>query len=282
MNILKRHKTFEGETIFCEHESSSTKTKMKFSAFLPKDIEQIDSAIIWLSGLTCNEENFITKAGAQKYLAGTNTMIICPDTSPRGLDLKGEDESYDFGTGAGFYVNATKAPYDTNYNMYDYITKDLVKLLKEEFNVTNLSISGHSMGGHGALVIALRTDIFKSVSAFSPILNPTNVAWGQKALAGYLGDNKEDWSQYDTTELYLSKQENNKEHPNPFNTKVLIEQGLDDEFLKEQLGLDRFEEITKENKHIQINKRAGYDHSYYFISSFIGDHVGFHLENLNN
>ena len=274
MKILKRHKTFEGETIFASHESASTKTTMNFSAFLPCKKEEVTSAIIWLSGLTCNEENFITKAGAQKYLAGTNTMIICPDTSPRGLDLLKEHESYDFGSGAGFYVNATNAPYDQNYNMYDYVTKDLVTLLKEEFNVTNLSISGHSMGGHGALVIALKENIFKSVSAFAPILNPTTVDWGQKALAGYLGDNKEDWMLYDTTELYLNE---NKEHS--FNSKVLIDQGLDDEFL-EKLGLDRFEEVTKENTNIQINKRDGYDHSYYFISSFIGEHIRFHLKEL--
>lgn len=274
--ILKRYKTFGGETIFCEHESKSTKTKMKFSAFLPCDISKVDSAIIWLSGLTCNEENFITKAGAQKYLAGTTTMVICPDTSPRNLELDANGSSdYDFGEGAGFYVNATRAPFDENYQMYDYITKDIVGLLKDSFKVNKMSISGHSMGGHGALVIGLRErGMFESVSAFSPILNPVKSPWGKKALGGYLGDDESEWSKYDTTEVLVDGKS--------FGAKVLIDQGLADEFLAEQLGLERFLDVTKHDDSINVNKRDGYDHSYYFISSFIGDHVGFHLESLND
>jgi S-formylglutathione hydrolase len=269
--ILKKHKTFEGETIFCEHDSSATKTTMKFSAFLPTDIDKIDSAIIWLSGLTCTEENFITKAGSQSYLKGTKTMIICPDTSPRGLGLDGEDDSYDFGTGAGFYVNATVPPYDKNYKMEDYIVKDLVSVLKDDFKVNKISISGHSMGGHGALILGLKNpEIFSSISAFSPIVNPSACPWGQKALKGYLGEKSDNWLQNDTCELLkLGKRSK---------AKILIDQGTDDEFLKDQLLSDNFVNVAKEvGQEHELNYREGYDHSYYFIASFIKNHINHHL-----
>ena len=208
---------------------------MKFSAFLPTGLDQIDSAIIWLSGLTCTEENFITKAGAQKFLANGTTMIICPDTSPRGLGYAGEDDSYDFGTGAGFYVNATTEPYKKGYQMYDYITKDLVELLKDDFGVSNLAISGHSMGGHGALVIGLRNPgVFKSISAFSPITNPINSVWGKKALAGYLGNESEAWKEYDACELL---KRGHKSKPNNGRS------GLSDEFYPDQLLTETFEDV---------------------------------------
>lgn len=271
--ILKSHKTFGGKTIFCEHQSNATKTVMKFSAFLPKEKEKIANAIIWLSGLTCNEENFITKAGAQKFLKDSNTMIICPDTSPRGIGAPGEDESYDFGTGAGFYVNATTDGYKENYQMYDYIVKDVVELLKDGFGVSNIAITGHSMGGHGALVIGLRNpDIFSSVSAFSPIVNPVECPWGKKALSGYLGDKIEDWKAYDSCELI----ENGARHEKT----LLIEQGLADEFYKEQLLTDNLADLCeKVGQCFKVNYREGYDHSYYFISSFIEDHIKFHQSN---
>lgn len=275
MEILKRHKTFEGETIFAQHQSLATQTLMKFSAFLPVEKQNIESALIWLSGLTCTEENFITKAGAQKVLAGTKTMIICPDTSPRGLNIPGTEDSYDFGTGAGFYVNAQTDNFKTNYNMYDYIAKDLVSLLKEEFGVTQSSIFGHSMGGHGALVIGLReTNSFKSISAFSPIVNPIKCAWGQKAFSGYLGDNQKLWKQYDACELLKS----GHKHGQP----ILVDQGLADEFLEEQLLTKSLEQAcTEVGQKLELNYRHGYDHSYYFISSFIESHIRFHLQHLN-
>jgi len=271
--ILKSHRTFGGMTHFCEHDAPSTKTKMKFSCFLPCDVAEIDSAIIWLSGLTCTEENFITKAGAQNHLKKTKTMIICPDTSPRGLDIPGADEDYDFGTGASFYVNATTDAYKTNYQMDDYVVKDLINLLKDDFGADKISITGHSMGGHGALTLGLRNpDIFRSVSAFSPIVNPINCPWGQKALAGYLGADKENWKEYDACELL-------KEHKHQ--CAILIDQGLDDNFYPEQLLTDNFVKAAKDHgQEIVVNKRAGYDHSYYFIASFIKNHIDFHLKAL--
>ncbi len=273
---LKRHKAFGGETLFCQHQSASTQTTMKFSVHKPCPPDQVDSALIWLSGLTCTEENFITKAGAQKVLAGTTTMVICPDTSPRGLGIPGSEDSYDFGTGAGFYLNATTDLYKNNYNMYDYITKDLVTLLKGDFGVSRFAISGHSMGGHGALVIGLREpELFASVSAFSPIVNPVASPWGQKAFTGYLGDDKELWKQYDACELI--------EAGHRFNGTLLVEQGLSDDFLKEQLLTNNLETTcSKADQSFKVNYREGYDHSYYFISSFIEDHIQHHLQYLQN
>jgi S-formylglutathione hydrolase len=268
--ILKKHKSFEGDTLFCEHYSQATKTNMKFSLFLPTNIENIESALIWLSGLTCNEENFITKAGIQNHLAGSKTMIICPDTSPRGLNLPGEEDSYDFGTGAGFYVNATTENYAQNYHMYDYIVKDLVELLEIDFAVKKYSVFGHSMGGHGALIIGLRENSkFKSISAFSPIVNPVACAWGKKALNGYLGEDKKTWSEYDACELIKS----GIKHPAP----IFISQGIADEFYPDQLLTKNFEEICKkENQKLKINYCEGYDHSYYYISTFLNSHIEFH------
>lgn len=271
---LKKNKTFDGETCIFEHESVSTKTKMKFSCFLPADLEQIDSCIIWLSGLTCNEENFITKAGAQKILAGTKTMILCPDTSPRGLNLPKEHESYDFGSGASFYVNATTEGYRDHYQMYDYVTRELPALLKDEFQIEKISLMGHSMGGHGALVIGLREpEIFKSISAFAPITNPIMCPWGQKAFKGYLGENATAWIEYDATELLKSGVKRADE--------IMIDQGLVDEFFPEQLLTKRFEEEAQlRGQKLQLRYLEGYDHSYYTITTFVEDHLKFHLKAL--
>lgn len=265
---LKSHKIFDGETVFCEHSSEVTKTNMKFSYFKP-NTDQVDTIILWLSGLTCTDENFITKAGAQKFLAGTNHMVVCPDTSPRGLDLPGEHDSYDFGSGAGFYLNATTEGYKDHYRMYDYILDELVPLLKQEFSPKKFSITGHSMGGHGALTIGLKNPgLFQKVSAFSPIVNPVNVPWGKKALNGYLGSDEKTWNDYDTCELLKS----GRKHPN----KILIDQGLNDEFLEEQLTTKVLVGVAKEvDQPIEIRYQDGYDHSYYFISTFIEDHIKF-------
>lgn len=228
-----------------------------------------EHALIWLSGLTCTEENFITKAGAQKYLSDANMMVICPDTSPRGLNLPAEHDSYDFGSGAGFYVNATTDGYRDHYLMYDYIKTEVIELLNT-FGVNKISISGHSMGGHGALVLGLREpELFHSVSAFSPIVNPTQCPWGQKAFAGYLGEsNTDQWEQYDACSLVAK---------GPARNQILIDQGLDDQFYEEQLLTPHFEKICDSSQQpLQVNYRKGYDHSYYFISSFIEKHIAFH------
>lgn len=272
MKELKKYKCFEGHTYVFEHESESTQTSMKFSCFLPREKQEIDSCIIWLSGLTCNEENFITKAGAQKVLQGTNTMIVCPDTSPRGLNLPAEHDSYDFGSGAGFYVNATSEGYKDHYRMYDYIAYELPKFIEEHFGVKKFSLMGHSMGGHGALVIGLREkERFQSISAFAPIVHPSKCAWGQKALSGYLGDNSADWLKYDATELILSGVTRDDE--------IMIDQGLLDEFYPDQLRTQDLEEAClKKGQKLRLRYLDGYDHSYYTIATFVEDHLKFHLK----
>lgn len=272
LTLEKEHKTFEGHTKYFSHQSDVTKTPMRFSAFIPQ--KEIHNCLIWLSGLTCNEENFISKAGAQKLLSKTDTMILCPDTSPRGLDLENEHESYDFGSGAGFYLNATMPGYREHYKMYDYIVDELLPMVRSKFDVKKFSISGHSMGGHGALVLGLREPhLFESVSAFSPLVNPTKCPWGQKAFEGYLGDDVEAWKKYDATELV----KDNK-HP----AEVLIDQGLADEFLHEQLLTKNFEEACREyGQKVKVNYREGHDHSYYFISTYIESHIDYHLRFLN-
>ena len=270
--VLKSHKSFEGVTQFWEHESASTKTKMKFSTFIPKG--QVKGCLIWLSGLTCTEENFITKAGAQLHLSAAGLMVICPDTSPRGLDLPREHDADDFGSGAGFYLNATTDGYRDHYRMSDYVSEELHKLIQKKFSVDpkEISISGHSMGGHGALTLGLRfPEKFRSVSAFSPIVNPTHVPWGQKAFTGYLGDDKTKWLEYDATELIKA----GRRHPKP----LLVDQGLADPFLKTQLHTENFMEACQQARQPStIHMRDGYDHSYYFVSTFIGTHVNFHAQ----
>jgi S-formylglutathione hydrolase len=269
---LKSHKSFEGLTQFWEHESTSTKTKMKFATFIPAG--PVKGAVIWLSGLTCTDENFITKAGAQKHLAEHQLMVICPDTSPRGLDLPHEHESYDFGSGASFYLDATTEGYRDHYRMETYVVAELVGLLQKQFGIATdkISLMGHSMGGHGALVLGLRhPEIFRSVSAFSPLSHPTRGPWGQKALAGYLGTDPAKWAAFDATELIKGS----RKHPHP----ILIDQGTADEFLEKQLMVPDFVAACKElGQPLEANFREGYDHSYYFIASFIENHVRFHAK----
>ncbi len=272
MNLLKSHKNFEGLTQFWQHDSVETKTKMKFSTFTPHG--EVKGALFFLAGLTCNEENFITKAGAQKYLADAGLMLICPDTSPRGLDLPDEHTSWDFGSGAGFYVDATTPGYRDHYRMYSYVASELYSLVQTQFKIAQhkISISGHSMGGHGALVIGLRNpEKFKSVSAFSPIVHPKNVPWGQKAFTGYLGENSNDWNHYDATILIANG--------NRYANALYIDQGTADEFLEKQLRPSELETACRVNgQALQLYYREGYDHSYYFISSFIADHISFHAK----
>lgn len=272
MEKLKSHKTFQGKTEFWSHDSSVTKTKMKFSTFIPEG--EVRGAIIWLSGLTCTDENFITKAGAQRILSDKKLMVICPDTSPRGLDLPDEHTSYDFGSGAGFYLNASTEGYRDHYKMYDYIVSELYEIIQTNFKVNNISISGHSMGGHGALVIGLKNPTkFKAISAFSPITHPTTVPWGQKALKGYLGENEAAWKDWDSVELINS----GLKHPQ----EILVSQGMSDEFLSNQLKPNDLEKTCKTHgQKLELNLEEGYDHSYYFIQSFIEKHISFHEKHL--
>jgi len=272
--LIKENTCFEGKTQIFEHFSNITQTLMRYAVHLPCDPKEVEHGIIWLSGLTCNEENFITKSGIQRALAGTNTLVICPDTSPRGLNLPDEHSSWDFGSGAGFYVNATTEGYADHYKMYDYVVLEIYKLLKTAYQIKNVSIMGHSMGGHGALIMGLKEpEKFRSVSAFSPIVHPTQCPWGQKAFAGYLGDDVKTWSPYDATELVKA----GHTHPQP----ILIDQGSEDEFLAEQLLTEDFKNICQtQNQALDCQYRAGYDHSYYFIASFLQHHIDFHLQHL--
>jgi S-formylglutathione hydrolase len=265
MKLLKSHKTFEGRTDFWSHPSETTKTEMKFSTFVPQG--EVTDCMIWLSGLTCTEENFMAKAGAQKFLAENKMMVIVPDTSPRGLNLPGEHDSYDFGSGAGFYLNATVDPYASHYKMDDYVVNELYAIVRNHFKVVNISLSGHSMGGHGALVLGLRNPTkFKAISAFSPIVNPSISPWGMKAFTGYFGEDKSLWSGYDATELIKS----GKKHP----AKILIHQGTQDEFLQKELLTDNFvQAATAHGQEHEVKFVDGYDHSYYFISTFIETHI---------
>jgi S-formylglutathione hydrolase len=269
LRLKKSHVTFEGKTQFFEHDSQVTKTPMSFSTYTPDG--DVKNAIIWLSGLTCSEENFITKAGVQKELSGTDTMIICPDTSPRGLSLVGEHEAFDFGSGAGFYVNATTEGYKNHYKMYDYILEEIGPLLKSKFSVQKISIMGHSMGGHGALILGLKNPtIFSSVSAFSPIVNPSLCPWGVKAFNGYLGKERESWKEYDTCEL-LKSGVTRKD-------TLFIDQGSADDFLKEQLLTGNLEATAADcGQSVNIRYQEGHDHSYYFIQTFLKDHLDFHM-----
>ncbi|MGH1468947.1 MAG: S-formylglutathione hydrolase [Bdellovibrionales bacterium] len=271
MELLKSHKSFGGVTEFFEHESKWTKTLMKLAVSRPENVKDIKGGLIWLSGLTCNEENFITKAGAQRVANELGLVIVCPDTSPRGTDLPGEHETYDFGSGAGFYVDSLTDGYKGHYNMYSYVNEEIYALLNERYNLkSNISIFGHSMGGHGALTIGLKNlDKYKSISAFAPIVNPVKVGWGQKAFRGYLGDDENLWKAYDACELIKEGAAHSQ--------KILIDQGLDDEFLGKSLMTKNIEEVCEGSKQgLEVNYRKGYDHSYYFISTFMEDHLKFH------
>ena len=277
MKLLKSHRCFEAVTEFYEHESSETRTKMKFAVHRPENIEKIKGGLIWLSGLTCTDENFITKAGAQRVLSEMGLAVICPDTSPRGTDLPGEHDSYDFGSGAGFYVDATTEGYKDHYRMYSYINNELYELFNSQFKLHGrISIFGHSMGGHGALTIGLKNpEKYKSISAFSPIANPAQGAWGRKAFTGYLGSDTKTWSAYDACELLRQ----GKKHKN----EILVEQGLKDEFFPAQLMTENLENAAREvSQNLQVNYREGYDHSYYFISTFIENHLRFHQQHLSS
>lgn len=258
------------------HRSDVLDCEMTFSIFLPPQAESGDVPVLWwLSGLTCNDENFMQKAGAQKAAAELGIAIVCPDTSPRGTDLPGEHESFDFGSGAGFYLNATREPWRRHYRMYDYVTQELPALVREHFPVSEReAISGHSMGGHGALVCALRQPgRYASVSAFSPVVNPVECPWGEKAFSNYLGDNRADWSDWDACELILAK---SSQQP------LFVDQGEADNFLNEQLKPDNLEKACHlQGVPLRLRRHADYDHSYFFIATFIEEHLRYHAEHLH-
>ncbi|WP_317419904.1 MULTISPECIES: S-formylglutathione hydrolase [unclassified Morganella (in: enterobacteria)] len=275
MERIEHHACFGGSQEVWRHHSAVTGTPMTFSVFLPPQAKTEKCPVLyWLSGLTCNEQNFITKAGAQRYAAEHGLVIVAPDTSPRGSQVA-DDKEYDLGQGAGFYVNATQEPWQEHYQMYDYILDELHTLVTGHFGTSEKrSICGHSMGGHGALVLALRNpEAFLSVSAFAPIVSPSQVPWGEKAFSAYLGQDKAVWEQYDAVRLIESGHRV---------ADVLVDQGLADTFFSKQLktGLLKSACETHAIPHT-IRVHAGYDHSYYFIASFIADHIAWHAARLN-
>ncbi|MGN6322446.1 MAG: S-formylglutathione hydrolase [Dyella sp.] len=272
---IEHRACFGGWQDVYRHRSRAVDGQMRFAIYLPPQAEgQSVPVLYWLSGLTCTEQNFITKAGAQHYAAEHGIALVVCDTSPRGEQVA-DDAAYDLGQGAGFYLNATVAPWSQHYRMYDYVAHELPALIEQHFPVTNKrSISGHSMGGHGALTIALKNPgRYCSVSAFSPIVAPSRVPWGEKAFSTYLGSDRETWRAYDATELVKTANEK---------IPLLIEQGDADEFLQTQLKLELLKEVADAAGHpLELRMRAGYDHSYYFVASFIGEHVGYHAKALH-
>ena len=277
LDQLSSNQCFGGQQLRYKHFSQVLDCEMTFAIYLPPQAEGGQVPLLyWLSGLTCTDENFVAKAGAQRYAAEQGVAIVAPDTSPRGEGVPDDPEgAYDFGLGAGFYVNAIQAPWDKHYRMYDYIVDELSGLVNENFSVNSdkVSIFGHSMGGHGALTIALKNpEKFRSASAFAPICSPMRCPWGEKALGNYLGDNRKDWKQYDTTELIRSAKQQ---------VPVLVDQGDADDFLIEQLKTELLIQACSEvNYPAEIRMQPAYDHSYYFISSFIGEHIKFHAKYL--
>ncbi len=275
MDIIQSNKIFNGNHHVCSHYSESTQCDMTFSVFVPEhqSSEKLKT-LIWLSGLTCSEENFRLKSGVQRIASELKMIIVSPDTSPRGEGVP-DNENYALGQAAGFYLDATEPPWNKHFNMYTYITKDLLEIIGNNFPIDTdkTGIFGHSMGGHGALTIAIKNpELFKSVSAFAPICSPTKVGWGENAFAIYLGDQQSKWLEYDATELILNR---------GWHSDILIDQGLDDEYLDQYLKPGLLQEACKQkNIPIQLRQLEGYDHSYFFIASFIEDHLRWHDERL--
>ncbi|WP_225758397.1 S-formylglutathione hydrolase [Leclercia sp. Marseille-Q4284] len=276
MELLEEHHCFEGRQQRWRHDSAVLNCAMTFSIFLPPTNGAAKPPVLyWLSGLTCNDENFTTKAGAQRVAAELGIALVMPDTSPRG-DEVADDAGYDLGKGAGFYLNATQAPWANHYRMYDYLRDELPALIQAEFAVSDrCAISGHSMGGHGALVMALKNPgKYVSVSAFAPIVNPAQVPWGQKAFSHYLGEDAATWQEWDSCALMLASQ---PEQAIP----TLIDQGDADQFLASQLQPAVLAEAARQKAWpLTLRIQTGYDHSYYFIASFIEDHLRFHAQQL--
>lgn len=270
MERIERHACAGGWQEVWTHASQALACTMRFGIYLPPQAKDTACPVLyWLSGLTCNEQNFITKSGAQRYAAEHGVILVAPDTSPRGEGVA-DAQGYDIGLGAGFYVNASQAPWSSHYRMHDYVVDELPALIDASFATTSArSISGHSMGGHGALVLALRNPgRYRSVSAFAPIVAPSQVPWGEKAFAAYLGDDRAAWREWDTVELIATAQER---------LPLLVDQGNVDEFLDSQLRPQLLQKACAATGHpLQLRLQPGYDHSYYFIASFIGEHIAWH------
>jgi len=277
--IVSQHRCFGGMQYFCRHASRVNHCEMRFAVYVPPQAhsERLP-ALYYLAGLTCTEETFMIKAGAQRLASELGLLLVAPDTSPRNVGLPGDSDSWDFGTGAGFYLDATRPPWSQHFNMYSYVTSELPELLEQHFPVQGerRGIFGHSMGGHGALTIALKLpDRYHSVSAFAPISAPMRCPWGQKALSGYLGDDESLWRQYDTTELLASLATGKGRPP------LLVDQGLADQFLDTQLKPELLEAACQRSGYpVTLRRHEGYDHGYYFVSTFMDDHLRHHARQL--
>jgi S-formylglutathione hydrolase len=284
LELLSEHGCFGGLQRFYAHDSGVIGLKMKFSVFLPPQaaIDQAGGkipALLYLAGLTCNEETFMTKAGAQRLASELGLALIAPDTSPRGAGVPGEADSWDLGVGAGFYLDASQAPWSKNYRMESYLLAELLPLLTTSLPIdgARIGIFGHSMGGHGALTLALRHPrVFKSLSAFAPICAPSQCAWGKKAFTAYLGADASGWARHDAALLMAGA------GPAPFPAGILIDQGLADKFLAEQLHPELLEAAcARRGQPLLLRRHAGYDHGYYFIATFMDDHLRHHARQLS-
>jgi S-formylglutathione hydrolase len=276
LELISSHSCFGGVQRFLAHDSTECRSQMRLAVYEPPQARHGRVPVLYyLSGLTCTEETFTIKAGAQRFAAEHGLLLVAPDTSPR-VRLHGDDASWDFGLGAGFYVDATQAPWSSHYRMYSYVTRELPALIAAGFPVadtTRQSIMGHSMGGHGALVCALRNPgQYRSVSAFAPIVAPSQVPWGHKAFGGYLGADRDAWLAYDATHLVQQA---------PRRDAILVDQGLGDKFLAEQLRPELFEQAcARAGQRLELRRHADYDHGYYFIQTFVGDHFAWHARAL--
>ncbi len=276
MEIVNEHGCFDGKMGYYRHRSSVNDCDMQFSVFVPPDAKAGKVPVVtFLSGLTCTEETFMIKSGAQRIAAELGLMLVSPDTSPRGDGVPDDpDGDYDFGLAAGFYLNATQPPWSANYQMYDYVIRERPEIIFSQFpgDADRQGIFGHSMGGHGALTVGLKNpDTFKSISAFAPICSPMNCPWGKKALGNYLGSDQSTWPEYDATELVKQS------GPSRPQNKILIDQGMDDQFLEQELHPHLFEAACVEHSvDLELRRHEGYDHGYYFISTFMEDHLKHH------
>jgi len=276
LETTESHKQFDGQVTFFTHHSETCNGPMRFAAFVPPQAKLRKLPVLyWLSGLTCTPEIFMTEAQAQAHAKKHELIIVVPDTSPRNTGIAGEDERYDLGSGAGFYVDATEPKWTRHYRMDSYVTRELRAIVEEHLPVdrSRRSISGHSMGGHGALALGLRNpDLYRSISAFAPICAPSKSHWGIQAFSEYLGSDQTCWAEYDA-EALIGK--------SATRTPILIDQGLDDEFLKDQLFIDDFERTLKSVDYpATVRRHLGYDHSYFFISTFMDEHIAFHANHL--
>lgn len=279
MELLSTHGAFGGRQQFFRHDSREIGLPMRFSVYLPPAAEAGKvPLLLYLAGLTCTEETFPAKAGAQRLASELGLALLAPDTSPRGANVPGEADSWDFGVGAGFYLDATEEPWRKHWRMESYLLKELLPLAASSFAVdaSRVGVFGHSMGGHGALTLALRhPGAFLSVSAFAPVAAPMQCPWGVKAFTGYLGADRASWPRHDATELMASQS------AAPYPGGILVDQGLDDRFLAEQLLPERFEQACKAvGQPLRLRRHPGYDHSYYFIKSFMADHLRHHAATL--